>query len=80
MEKVQAEKEIDYRIAMSIVKSLVNQGILTDNEMSIIRNRLIDEIQPFIGSRNDFLSITLPAFSFQPHRNNIINRQNLLRF
>ena len=49
MEKAQAEKEIDYRIAMSIVKSLVKQGILTYDEMNEIRNRLIDEIQPFIG-------------------------------
>jgi len=49
MEKAQTEKEIDYRIAMSIVKSLVKQGILTYDEMNEIRNRLIDEIQPFIG-------------------------------
>lgn len=49
MEKAQAEKEIYYRIAMSIVKSLVKQGILADDEINEIRNRLIDEIQPFIG-------------------------------
>ncbi len=46
----QLAAERDYRISMSIAKSMFRQGLLTKQEYNKIDTILLEEYQPILGS------------------------------
>jgi len=50
MEKKQAEKEIDYRIGKIVLATMLNEGLITEEEYEVARQYLMLKIKPLIGS------------------------------
>jgi uncharacterized membrane protein len=46
----QFEREKNYRVSISIAKSMLSKGLITDREYRKIDTKLIAKYQPIIGS------------------------------
>lgn len=49
MTKGQFKAEFDYQLALLLVRNMVAQGLLSDEEFKAVQGALIDRHQPTIG-------------------------------
>ena len=49
MNKKQGAAERDYRLAKSIFTALRDKGILTDEELSVLKKKCVERLNPMVG-------------------------------
>ena len=49
MTKEQFDRESRYRVALSLAKAMVREGLISEEEYSIIDTKLVDRFRPFFG-------------------------------
>ena len=50
MYEKQARQLLQYRMAMSMARELVNRGIISEEEYAIIDTKMLEKYQPLLGT------------------------------